>query len=216
MPRKKVISASSAGNGDRPPASNSAKVLKLFLLFSQLGISSFGGGVPAWMHRAFVRHRGWLDEREFSAALALARIMPGVNVVNLAVLIGQRLKGFPGAAAGALGLIIGPSVIVIGLATLYYRFAGAPVLRAMLEGAAFAAAGLLIGMGIQSSGRMVDGFASVVQAARSIGATAILGAVFVLVGVFHLPTVATVLCAAPLSIALVFLCDKRSADGTPS
>lgn len=213
MPRKKAASASSAGNGAGPPDPNGAEVLKLFLLFSQLGISSFGGGVPAWMHRAFVRQRGWLDEREFSAALALARIMPGVNVVNLAVLIGQRLKGFPGAAAGVLGLIIGPSVVVIGLATLYYRFAGAPVLRAMLEGAAFAAAGLLIGMGIQSSGRIVEGFASVAQAARSIGATVILGAVFVLVGVFYLPTAAIVLCAAPLSIALVFLCDKRSADG---
>src|SRR5207237_5055466 len=98
-------------------------LIELFLLFSQLGLSSFGGGVSAWMHRAFVERRGWLGETEFSAALALARIMPGVNVVNLAVLIGQRLRGSPGAAAAALGLLVGPSLVAIGLTVAYGAFA---------------------------------------------------------------------------------------------
>src|SRR3954451_23067616 len=94
-------------------------VVELFLLFSQLGLSSFGGGVSAWMHRAFVERRGWLGETEFFAALALARVMPGVNVVNLAVLIGQRLRGASGAVAAALGLLVGPSLAAIGLTIGY-------------------------------------------------------------------------------------------------
>src|ERR1700704_7079357 len=99
-----------AGAGTEGASSPTPQVglIELFLLFPQLGLSSFGGGVSAWMHRAFVERRGWLGETEFAAAFALARIMPGVNVVNLAVLIGQRLRGASGAAAAALGLLVGP------------------------------------------------------------------------------------------------------------
>ena len=126
-------------------------LVELFLLFSQLGLSSFGGGVSAWMHRAFVERRGWLGEAEFSAALALARIMPGVNVLNLAVLIGQRVRGPSGAAAAALGLLIGPSCVAVGLMIAYGALARSAVLQAAIEGAAAAAAGLLIAMGISSA-----------------------------------------------------------------
>src|ERR1700760_576911 len=103
----------------RPPFSGG--FIQLFLVFSQIGLSSFGGSVAAWMHREFVERRGWLEESEFATALAAARIMPGVNIVNLAVLIGQRLKGFPGAAAAVAGLLTGPILVVIGLAVLYQR-----------------------------------------------------------------------------------------------
>jgi chromate transporter len=144
--------------GDRKtPASSTAQkpddvgLVELFLLFSQLGLSSFGGGVSAWMHRAFVERRGWLGEAEFSAALALARIMPGVNVVNLAVLIGQRVRGPSGAAAAALGLLIGPSGVAVGLMIVYGALARSVVLQAAIEGASAAAAGLLIAMGVSSA-----------------------------------------------------------------
>jgi chromate transporter len=140
--------ASSAAGVRKP---DDVGLVELFLLFSQLGLSSFGGGVSAWMHRAFVERRAWLGEAEFSAALALARIMPGVNVVNLAVLIGQRLRGSPGATAAALGLVVGPSLVAIGLTVAYGAFAGSVVLHAAIEGGAAAAAGLLIAMGISST-----------------------------------------------------------------
>src|SRR6266849_5915493 len=127
----------------RPP--RRAGFAELFLLFSKIGLSSFGGGVSAWMHTALVERRRWLDETEFSSALALARIMPGVNIVNLAVLIGHRLLGFGGAVAAVAGLVVGPSLVVIGLAILYRQFAGSAVLDTALQGAAASAVGLLIG-----------------------------------------------------------------------
>jgi len=98
--------------------------IQVFLVFSQIGLSSFGGSVAAWMHREFVERRGWLEESEFATALAVARILPGVNIVNLAVLIGQRLKGLIGVAAAVAGLLTGPILVVIGLGFLYQRFAG--------------------------------------------------------------------------------------------
>src|SRR5215472_8624254 len=149
----------------RPP--RSASFAGLFVLFFKIGVSSFGGGVSAWMHAALVERRGWLDYTEFSSALALARIMPGANIVNLAVLIGHRLIGFSGAVA--------------------------------------AVAGLLIGMGLKSSSRIVrKGLASKGLTAHGVGTIAILVATFALIGVLRFPTAPTVLCLMPCSLGLAW------------
>jgi chromate transporter len=221
VPGHRETRASSAG----ARAPDDIGLVELFLLFSQLGLSSFGGGVSAWMHRAFVERRGWLGEGEFSAALALARIMPGVNVVNLAVLIGQRLRGASGAAAAALGLLVGPSLAAIGLTVAYDALAGSAVLQAAIEGAAAAAAGLLIAMGLSSSrgvgATRQDNRSDAAAAGRSrfaqgwpgLAAIAVLLTVFVLIGLMRLPTVAIVLCVAPVSIALAYLAMRSDSGG---
>ena len=194
----------------------SAGLLELFLLFSQLGLSSFGGGVSAWMHRAFVEQRGWIGENEFLATLGLSRIMPGANVVNLAVVIGQRLRGAPGAVAAAAGLLVGPSILAIALALAYRSLTGMDLVHNALEGAAAAAVGLLISMGLLSSRQVLK------ETARSRGgvlhgaaALAILIAVFVLVGVLRLPMVPTVFCLAPLSIAVSYFAAPAPPVDTP-
>jgi chromate transporter len=188
--------------------------IQVFLVFSQIGLSSFGGSVAAWMHREFVERRGWLEESEFATALAVARIMPGVNIVNLAVLIGQRLKGLTGAAAAVAGLLTGPIVVVIGLAFLYQQFAGMVFLQNVLEGIAASAVGLLISMGIESGRRIIQkGITSSSRRIESAGAIAVLAATFVLVALLRFPTVSTVLFLAPLSIALAFFSFRASPVG---
>jgi chromate transporter len=183
----------------------SAGLLELFLLFSQLGLSSFGGGVSAWIHRAFVEQRGWIGESEFLSALGLSRIMPGANVVNLSVVIGQRLRGAPGAVAAAAGLLAGPSVLVISLALVYRSFGGMDLVSKALEGTAAAAVGLLIAMGVLSARQVLkETTQSSGGALRGGAAMVILIAVFLLVGVLRLPMVPTVLCLAPLSIAVTY------------
>ena len=205
----------SAPSASQPHAAGSAPesagLVELFFLFSQLGLSSFGGGVSAWMHRAFVEQRAWIGENEFSAALALSRIMPGANVVNLAVIIGQRLRGAAGAAAATLGLLVGPSLLAIALAIAYRYFAGATLVQKMLEGTAAAAVGLLIAMGVASARHLLNGTArSPGGPMRSGAAVALMIAVFLLIGVFRLPMVPTVLCLAPLSIALSYFGARTS------
>jgi chromate transporter len=190
-----------------------AGALELFLLFSGLGLSSFGGGVSAWMHRAVVERRRWLDEAEFAAALALAQFLPGVNVVNLAVLIGHRVGGAAGTAAAVFGLLVGPSLAVIGVAVVYDRYAATPAVSAALEGTAAAAVGLLVAMGVQTGRRLVRKKSG--HPAGSLVAVAIAAATFALVGALRLPTVPAVLCLAPLGIALAHLARKRSTEWPP-
>jgi chromate transporter len=195
--------------GARPPPS--IGLVEFFLLFSKIGLSSFGGGVSVWMHRAFVERRGWLSESEFSAALALARIMPGVNIVNLAVLIGHRLMGFAGAVAAVMGFLVGPSLVVIGLAILYRQFAGSIILDTALQGMAASAAGLLLAMGLKSGSRIIRiGLASTGRMAEGVGAIVVLVAMFVSVGVLRFPTVPIVLCLAPCSWALAFFAGRNA------
>jgi chromate transporter len=188
--------------------------IQVFLVFSQIGLSSFGGSVAVWMHREFVERRGWLEESEFAAALAVARIMPGVNIVNLAVLIGQRLKGLIGAAAAVAGLLTGPILVVIGLGFLYEQFAEMVFLQNVLEGIAASTIGLLISMGIASGRRIIQhGITRSGRKIESAGAIAVLGATFVLVALLHFPTVLTVVFIAPLGIALAFFSFRASPVG---
>jgi len=202
-------------DADSPPARR-AHLFELFLLFSQLGLSSFGGGVSAWIHRAFVEQRGWLDESEFAAAMALGRIMPGANVVNLAVIVGERLRGAAGAVVAALGLLVGPTLAVIALAVVYGRFAEVPMVGVVLEGVAASAVGLIIAMGIATGTHAIRVAAeSRPRMLHGAAAALVIIATFASVGVLRFPTALTVLCLAPLSVARAFFASssEREDDG---
>ena len=67
---------------DVPP--ESVGLLQIFALFAQIGLTSFGGGLSAWIYQEVVVRRGWLREGEFIAGLTLAQVLPGPNVINIA------------------------------------------------------------------------------------------------------------------------------------
>jgi chromate transporter len=52
--------------------------------------------------------------------LAVAQSAPGVFAVNMAVFIGYRLRGVPGALAASFGCVL-PSVVIILLIALFFR-----------------------------------------------------------------------------------------------
>jgi len=198
---------------DQPSAPPVIGLLELFLLFTQIGLFSFGGGVVPWLNRALVKRRGWLTRTEFSSALAIARILPGVNVVNLAVLTSYRARGVVGASVAVLGLLLGPSLAVIALAIVYDHFARIVLVRVTLEGAAAAVVGLLVAMGVKSAASLVLTANSARRATWGLGNIAIATATFVFIGVLHLPTPLIVLCLAVVGTGLAYLSGRPSADG---
>ena len=186
-----------------PPRSSAAPVA-LFWSFSKVGVLSFGGAVGPRLHKEFVEDRRWMSDAEFSADFAIARIMPGASIVNFGALIGRRLMGPGGALAAVLGLLVGPSLVAIGLAVLADHWEAGGALDAALQGVAASAAGLLLGMGLKTGGRMVR-MAFAGQKAKGISEFSVLTAIFLLVGLLRLPTTVVVVCSAPLSAALSFL-----------
>ena len=120
-------------------------------VFLRLGMASFGGGLPGWMHHEVVRKRGWLDEERFMAGLALGQVLPGPNSVNLALHIGQQLRGWPGAAAAFLGILGPPFLFILVLACAGRRgFSGSATVAAALGGVAAAGLANSCAVGLRS------------------------------------------------------------------
>jgi len=128
-----------------PPA---VTLAALFSGFSKIGLSGFGGVLPFARHY-LVEESRWLSAEEFNALLGFCQFLPGPNVVNLAVVVGKRYGGLPGAVIAPLGLLLGPMAIVLLLALAYDRFGELPEVQRMLRGVAAAGAGLLFGMAVR-------------------------------------------------------------------
>jgi chromate transporter len=105
--------------GGRSGSTGRVSLADLIGVFAKIGLLSFGGALSGWMYREIVVRRRWLTEEDFLSGLALGQIMPGANVANLSLYIGQRLRGGMGAAAALLGMLLPPMALVIVLAALY-------------------------------------------------------------------------------------------------
>lgn len=163
--------------------------------FFWLGVTSFGGGTAAWLHRAIVLRRRWIDDQAYLIGVGLSRLMPGSAGVNLTVQVGQRLRGGWGALAAVFGLLSGPLFIVVGLAAGFARIAGSPVAHAFLDGVAGAAIGLTFATGLVLMPRRKT----------EIGEILIVIATLIAVGVLRWPMLPVILCLAPLGIGLALL-----------
>lgn len=117
----------------------------LFLAFAGIAVIGFGGVLP-WARRMLVEQRRWLTPEEFTETLSLGQFLPGGNIVNMSVVIGQRFHGVLGSIAATSGLLIGPTLIVIGLGALYLEYGQHPVVQNALHGMTAAAAGLILSL----------------------------------------------------------------------
>lgn len=131
-----------------PPVPARPTLLELFLGFLGLGLSAFGGALPL-ARRSLVEQRRWLNAEEFTELLGLCQFLPGGNVINLSVAVGMRFRGPLGALAALLGLIGGPTLVVIALGVLYQHTHEDPRVQHLFTGLAAAAAGLLVAMAVK-------------------------------------------------------------------
>lgn len=92
-----------------------------------------------------------MPEDEFMEGLEFAQIMPGPNILNLAVFCGQRARGVAGAVVAFLAVSLPAFVIVLIAGALYFRFIGNPFVRAALMGCAAGAVGLTLGNAVELS-----------------------------------------------------------------
>jgi chromate transporter len=125
----------------------------LFVSMTLLALQGFGG-VLAVVQRELVERKRWMTREEFVEEWAVAQIMPGPNVVNLALMIGGRYFGLRGALAALAGMLTAPLVVVIALALLYAHFADNVHLAAALRGMGAVAAGLITATGLKLLGAL--------------------------------------------------------------
>ena len=117
--------------------------LALFLAFSRISLSSFGGAI-FWARRELIERRRWLTDREFVEIFTLGQLLPGPNVLNLTVIVGHRFAGWTGAAAAVAGFLGWPCLVVVGMGVLYQHYGSVPQVQQALTGMSSVAAGLLL------------------------------------------------------------------------
>ena len=120
----------------------------LFISFTLLALQGFGG-VVAVVQRELVENKRWLTREEFVEDWAVAQVMPGPNVVNIAMMIGDRHFGLRGALVAMAGMLTVPMLVVLSLGFVYGLIAGNPHVAGALRGMAAVAAGLITATGLK-------------------------------------------------------------------
>lgn len=121
---------------------------ELFVAFTGLALQGFGG-VLAVVQRELVEKKRWLTPDEFLEDWAVAQVMPGPNVINLALMLGDRYFGLRGAVAAVAGMLAVPLVVILALAVLYAHFANHPQVAGALRGMGAVSGGLIAATGIK-------------------------------------------------------------------
>jgi len=120
----------------------------LFFAFSALALQGFGG-VLAVAQRVLCEQRRWLTKEEFIEILAVGQVLPGPNVCNVALMVGDRFFGWRGALAALAGMMTVPLVIVLLVTAVYAQYAAHPAVAGALKGMGAVAAGLIVGTGLK-------------------------------------------------------------------
>jgi chromate transporter len=169
----------------------------LFLSFTLLALQGFGG-VLAVVQRELVEKKGWMTREEFVEDWAVAQILPGPNVVNLGVMIGDRYFGVRGAIASVLGLMFVPLLVVLALAIVYTHFAADPHVANALRGMGAVAAGLVTATGLKLASTLRKHPLGV-PISFALGA-----ACFVSVALLKLPLVYVLFCLGAIGCMLTY------------
>ncbi|WP_151638453.1 chromate transporter [Noviherbaspirillum aerium] len=131
-----------------PPRAQPQSLTDLFTSFTFLALQGFGGVLAVVQHN-LVEKKHWLTKDEFVEEWAVAQIMPGPNVVNLALIIGGRYFGLRGALTALAGMLLVPLMLLLALAIIYAHVADHPGIAGALRGMGAVAAGLIGASGLK-------------------------------------------------------------------
>lgn len=123
-------------------------LLKLFVTFFKIGAFTFGGGwaMISIIEKEIVGKHRWIEREDFLDLLAIAQAMPGILAVNIAVVIGDKLRGVRGSVCAALGTILPSFFMILAIAIFLTPDAikNDPTLNAVFKGIRPAVVALII------------------------------------------------------------------------
>jgi chromate transporter len=191
-PRKRVAHRTPAAGID-PLVPPKIPPLLLFLAFSEMALSGFGGVLP-FAYRHLVERRRWLTPEDFTKLLAASQVMPGPTVCNLSVMFGYRSAGVGGSAMALGGMIALPTAIVLGLGVAWHEFGALPPVRRALTGMSAVVAGLILATATKM-------FRTIPRHAVPISLSVV---AFLGVGLLRLPLLLVIACVGPIGIFLAW------------
>jgi chromate transporter len=127
-------------------AYSQSRLLQLGWYFLKAGTFIFGSGlaIVPFLYGGVVKEFGWLTERQFLDAVAVAMITPGPVVITSGF-IGYLVAGLPGACIAATATFFPCYLITVIAAPHFNKWARKPGVRAFVEGVTAAAVGAIAG-----------------------------------------------------------------------
>jgi chromate transporter len=120
----------------------------LFVAFTVLALQGLGG-VLAVAQRVLCEQKRWLTKEEFLEVLAVGQVLPGPNICNVALMVGDRFFGWRGAFAALAGMMTVPLMIVLVVSAVYVEYATYPAVAGALKGMGAVSAGLIVGTALK-------------------------------------------------------------------
>ena len=128
--------------------------LKLFLIFSKIGIVNFGGGYAmlSLIQDEVVRKQGWVSSSEFTDMVAVSQMTPGPLGINIATYVGYTsvinegyspLLAILGSLLATLSVLWLPFILMISISRYLLRHKDSPVVRSIFSGLRPAIVGLV-------------------------------------------------------------------------
>lgn len=137
-------------------------ILTLFLGFLKIGFLGFGGGVAMLpVIFRYGREIAGLSQNAFDEMVALSQVTPGPLSINAATYIGYVSKGFGGALAATIGVVLPSFVLVIITSHFIETYKNSLIVKGALDGvrpivvALMAVAAMLIGKGTLINGELI-------------------------------------------------------------
>jgi chromate transporter len=131
-----------------PPHPIPQSLTDLFWAFNGLALQGFGG-VVAVAQRELVDKKQWLTREEFVEDWAVAQVLPGPNVVNLSLMVGDRYFGLRGGLVALAGMLTIPMVVVLIMAGLFAEVSDSAAVQGALRGMGAVAAGMIAATGLK-------------------------------------------------------------------
>jgi chromate transporter len=127
-------------------AASPAVLGQILWFFTKAGAFVFGSGlaIVPFLYGGVVQEYGWLDDKQFLDAVAVAMLTPGPVVITVAF-IGYLVAQLPGAVAAAVGVFLPVYLFVVIPFPWFDRFSDNPRVKAFVGGVTAAASGAIAG-----------------------------------------------------------------------
>ena len=119
---------------------------QILVFFAKAGAFIFGSGlaIVPFLYGGVVQEYGWLNDKQFLDAVAVAMLTPGPIVITVAF-IGYLVASFPGAVAAAVGVFLPVYLFVVIPFPFFDRISANAKVKAFVAGVTAAASGTIAG-----------------------------------------------------------------------
>jgi chromate transporter len=152
-------------------AATPALLGKLLAFFLKAGALTFGSGlvIVPFLEKGLVEQTGWLDGREFLAAVAVGMISPGPVVIT-ATFVGYLVGGFWGSLVSTVGIFLPSFLLILVVAPILVRHRANSNVKGFVKGAYAAAIGTILGASVLLGKIAIGDWLTALVAIASLGA----------------------------------------------